>query len=257
MKMIRTVVVFDRGNVVASEDWKAAHETISQAVTKVVHPRGNDQFVIRKRSLKTDAKGHLTKQWMRNGVVPIRDQFLRHLIDAGWEPEQSVNLETKIQNMEPVTKQAELLMSEYPSGREFRLADEDWASVFHGKVGDFDFFTELPGKTRCVVEWETGNISSSHRSMNKLCLVLMAGLIDIGVVVLPSRELYSHLTDRIGNWMELSPYLPLWHHFGQGVKRGMLAVAVVEHDRLTDDPSIPYITQGNDGRSAEGAAKLL
>lgn len=251
--MIRTVVVFDRGNAVASEDWKVAHSTLSQAVSKVVHPSGNDEFVIRRRSLKRDARGHPTRQWIRNGVVPIRDQFLRHLIEAGWKPEQSVDLEAR----EPVKEQVPLMLSEYPSGREYRLDDDDWASVFHGKLGDFDFFTELPGGTRCVVEWETGNISSSHRSMNKLCLVLMAGLIDIGVVVLPSRELYAHLTDRIGNWLELSPYLPLWHHFGQGVKRGMLAVAVVEHDHLTDDPKIPYITQGNDGRSAEGAAKLL
>lgn len=68
-------------------------------------------------------------------------------------------------------------MKDYPSLREFHLDDEDWESVFHQKVGDFDFFTELDGKTRCVIEWETGNISSSHRSMNKLCLVMMAGLI--------------------------------------------------------------------------------
>ncbi|HEX9045785.1 MAG TPA: restriction endonuclease, partial [Verrucomicrobiae bacterium] len=85
---------------------------------------------------------------------------------------------------------------------------------------------------------------------------MLAGLIDIGVVILPSRLLYAHLTDRIGNWMELSPYLPLWHRVGQGMKRGLLAVTIVEHDELSDDPSIPFITQGIDGRSAEGAGKL-
>jgi hypothetical protein len=93
--------------------------------------------------------------------------------------------------------------------------------------------------------------------MNKLCLVMMAGLIDIGVVILPSRRLYPHLTDRIGNWQELSPYLALWHRTGQSVKRGLLAVTVVEHDELTDNPSVPFISQGIDGRSAEAAAKLL
>jgi len=93
--------------------------------------------------------------------------------------------------------------------------------------------------------------------LNKLCLVMLAGLIDIGVVVLPSRQLYPHLTDRIGNWEELCPYLALWHHFGRGVKRGLLALTVVEHDELTDDPSVPFVSQGVDGRSAEGAAKLL
>jgi hypothetical protein len=34
-------------------------------------------------------------------------------------------------------------------------------------------------------------------------------------------------------------------------------VTVVEHDKLTDDPAVPFISQGTDGRSAEGASKLL
>ena len=41
------------------------------------------------------------------------------------------------------------------------------------------------------------------------------------------------------------------------VKRGLLAVTVVEHDELTDDAAVPFISQGSDGRSAEGAGKLL
>lgn len=86
---------------------------------------------------------------------------------------------------------------------------------------------------------------------------MLAGLVEIGVVILPSRLLYAHLTDRIGNWRELSPYLPLWHHIGHSMERALLTVAVVEHDELTDDPSIPYLPQGSDGRSAEGAAKSL
>jgi hypothetical protein len=57
--------------------------------------------------------------------------------------------------------------------------------------------------------------------------------------------------------MELSPYLPFWNSVGQTIKRGLLAVVVVEQDELSDDPAIPYISQGADGRSAEGAAKLL
>lgn len=150
-----------------------------------------------------------------------------------------------------------MMFKEYPSKRNFRFDDEDWGEVFHEKVGDFDFFAELGNGMRCAIEWETGNVSSSHRSMNKLCLVMLAGLIDIGVVILPSRLLYSHLTDRIGNWMELSPYLPLWQRIAQGMERGLLAVTVVEHDELTDNPEIPFIAQGRDGRSVEGAAKLL
>jgi hypothetical protein len=159
--------------------------------------------------------------------------------------------------MRAAEETAEIRLIDFPSKQVFTHEDENWAETFREKVGDFDFYTEMEGAVRCAVEWETGNISSSHRSMNKLCLVMMAELIDIGVLIVPSRALYPHLTDRIGNWMELSPYLPLWHQLGSQLKRGLLAITVVEHDELTDDKTIPYIPQGSDGRSAEGAARLV
>ena len=77
--------------------------------------------------------------------------------------------------------------------------------------------------------------------MNKLCLVMFQGFIELGVVILPSRRLYQHLTDRIGNWEELSPYAHLWHHFGGSIARGLLAVVVVEQDEDTDNPSVPFM----------------
>ena len=70
-----------------------------------------------------------------------------------------------------------------------------------------------------------------------------------------SRDLYKHLTDRIGNVGELSGYLRMWQSLGRSVERGLLAVTVVEHDRLTNDERIPYLPMGNDGRAAEGRAK--
>lgn len=257
MKFLRTVVVFDRGNLLDTSQWAAIHETYVNALRGVVHPPGNDRFVIRKKTKKLKASGEASSQWMRNGVVPIKNQFLTNLKKAGWQSEKPAGLERGSAALKKAHDKANVLLKEYPDKRDIRLGDQDWAEVFHEKVGDFDFFTELDSGMRCVIEWETGNISSSHRSMNKLCLVMLAGLIDIGVVILPSRLLYAHLTDRIGNWMELSPYLPLWHHIGQGMERGLLAVTVVEHDELTDDSSIPFIAQGSDGRSAEGAAKLI
>ena len=257
MKFVRTVVVFDRGNLLDSKQWARMHEGYVAALRGVVHPPGSDRFIIRKRIKKVNAAGLPTTQWMRNGVVPIKEQFLAKLRLAGWLPEKPAGLILGSPALEQAHEKAEVLMKEYPGNRDYRLQDQDWAEVFHDKVGDFDFFTELEGGVRSVIEWETGNISSSHRSMNKLCLVMLAGLIDIGVIILPSRALYAHLTDRIGNWMELSPYLPLWHHIGHGVARGLVAITVVEHDELTDDPNVPFISQGRDGRSAEGAAKLL
>jgi hypothetical protein len=38
-----------------------------------------------------------------------------------------------------------------------------------------------------VFEWETGNISSSHRALNKITLGLINGLIIGGILVLPTR----------------------------------------------------------------------
>jgi hypothetical protein len=255
MKFVRTIVVFDQGGLIDSEQWMRIHEAYTQAVQAIVHPPGNDRFVIRQRVRKQDACGGPTKQWFRNGVVPIKQQFLANLRQRGWQTEKPVSLKREPEVLDKA--EAKVLLKEYPSKRELNLGDENWMVVFRQQIGDFDFYTELGQEMRAVIEWETGNISSSHRSMNKLCLVMLAGLIEIGIVILPSRQLYPHLTDRIGNWEELSPYMPLWHHVGQGVQRGLLAVTVVEHDELTDDPSVPFIAQGSDGRSAEGAAKLL
>jgi hypothetical protein len=122
--------------------------------------------------------------------------------------------------------------------------------------GDFDFVTTTPGGIHVAIEWETGNISSSHRSLNKLAIALATGKIQAGVLILPSRDLYEHLTDRIGNISELSPYLAMWHDLACTVERGLLAVTVVEHDALTDDDSVPYLASGKDGRSNEGQKKL-
>lgn len=58
-----------------------------------------------------------------------------------------------------------------------------------------------------ALEWETGNVSSSHRSLNKMSLGLLKGVLAAGILVVPSRELYKYLTDRIGNFEELAPYL--------------------------------------------------
>jgi len=88
--------------------------------------------------------------------------------------------------------------------------------------------------------------------MNKLAIALGAGIIEVGVLILPSRLLYEHLTDRIGNISELSGYLSMWESLKSTVARGLLAITVVEHDELTDRADIPYLKVGNDGRAAEG-----
>lgn len=91
------------------------------------------------------------------------------------------------------------------------------------------------------LEWETGNISSSHRAMNRLHLAqLESG--SGGVLILPTRKLARYLTDRIGNFEELEQYLKLYN-----LPNLAMAVYAVEHDR--EDLMAPKIRKGTDGRS--------
>lgn len=96
-----------------------------------------------------------------------------------------------------------------------------------------------------ALEWETGNISSSHRAVNKLVLGMLRKVILGSALVLPSRKIYSYLTDRIGNFEELEPYFDVWR--AVALPEGFLAIFVVEHDAI--DSNVPRITKGTDGRA--------
>lgn len=94
-----------------------------------------------------------------------------------------------------------------------------------------------------ALEWETGNISSSHRALNKMALGLMKGALAAGILVVPSRNLYKYLTDRIGNMEELEPYHDLWRSIR--CEQGILEIVAIEHDSVsTDVPRIPKMTDG-------------
>lgn len=149
-----------------------------------------------------------------NGVRPIKEGFVAKLEELGWELEPS-----------------------------FPLGEEDTVRL----PGKLDAQLDLSAQRRSpfVVEWETGNIASSHRAMNKMALALRRGLISGGILVLPSRALYRYLTDRIGNYEELEPYFDLYTDLR--VDRGYLGVIVVEHDATDQD--VPRIRKGTDGRA--------
>ena len=96
-----------------------------------------------------------------------------------------------------------------------------------------------------AVEWETGNISSSHRALNKMVLGLSKGVLIAGTLIVPTRELYQYLTDRVGNLSELVPYFDLWRSVP--CKSGVLEIVAVEHDGTST--SVPKIPTGTDGRA--------
>jgi hypothetical protein len=141
-----------------------------------------------------------------NGVVPIKDAFALDLKARGWE-------------MEVLAFGA-------------------------GGPGAFDAGRVREGAWSTFVEWETGNISSSHRSLNRLLLALMRGIARQGILALSDALLYPYLTDRIGNWRELSIYQDVYR---RGDVPGRLVVVVVSYDAT--DPSVPLIGKGTDGRA--------
>jgi len=145
-----------------------------------------------------------------SGVKPIKDACMAHLKSLGWSLEVTVDIAT--------LKKPGPMDATYP-------------------VGDRLF----------CVEWETGNISSSHRAINKMALGILKKILIGGVLVLPTRAMYRYLTDRVGNFPELEPYFPLWRALK--VEEGLLTVIAIEHDAVSR--SVPRIPKGTDGRALQ------
>ena len=78
-----------------------------------------------------------------------------------------------------------------------------------------------------------------------MAIGLMDGVLAGGILILPSREMYQYLTDRVGNYAEIEPYFPVWRNLS--INKGLLAVIEVEHDAVSLD--IPPIRKGTDGRA--------
>lgn len=112
------------------------------------------------------------------------------------------------------------------------------------KTGNLDALLETSAGW-VGLEWETGNISSSHRALNKLIQAIGRGELVGGVLVVPSDKLAPWLTDRIGNIRELRPYLDGWAKWP--VENGVLHIVVVEQD--AESVNVPKIPKGKDGRA--------
>ena len=231
MKWIRTVVLIDKGGVISTGDWSAIHESYTGAIGKIDHPAGSGYLTVRKK-YKEGGRD------VRNGVGFLKQRFLGHMREEAWKEE--VSPEIVLDVSDPIRL--------FPNGEEYTVPPANF--------GGFDFFTTTPIGLRVALEWETGNVSSSHRSMNKMAIALNTGAIEVGVLIVPSRALYANLTDRIGNFEELRGYLRFWQGIGIGVDRGLLAITVVEHDVVSSDPSIPMFVMGDDGNAIRARSKV-
>lgn len=125
------------------------------------------------------------------------------------------------------------------------LGDFGWSIDERRNPYRFDAIKSLKDGTIFGLEWETGNISSSHRSMNRILLAHHRCTVIGGALILPTRNLYKYLTDRVGNYAELEPYFEFWRTIRWS--NGILAVFAVEHDDTSSD--VPRIQKGTNGRA--------
>jgi hypothetical protein len=145
-----------------------------------------------------------------NGVKPIKQECMLQLERLGWELEARLDIATL---KEP---------------------------------GRIDAVRDVRGG-HFAIEWETGNISSSHRALNKMALGMLKGSLIGGALVVPTRDMYQYLTDRVGNLQELEPYFAFWKALD--IEAGLLEVIAIEHDGLSLD--VPKIRKGTEGRALQ------
>lgn len=143
-----------------------------------------------------------------NGVFPIKNNFVKYLKGKGWKTEVRMRLALGM-NPGPID------------------------AIKETSYGIF------------AVEWETGNISSSHRALNKIGVGILQKEIIGGILILPTKQFGKFLTDRVGNYEEIAPYFILYQSIN--ILEGVIAVIGVEYDGT--DREAPIIAKGKDGNA--------
>jgi hypothetical protein len=156
---------------------------------------------------------YLRNEKKSNGVKPIKNAFVNTLDELGWKNEWICD---------PIIKSRR-----------------------------FDSSIKLNNGKYFCTEWETGNISSSHRALNRIALAIKENVIEGGFLVLPSRRMYELLTDRVGNYSEIENYFSVWEDLKYAytirAQRAVIKVIEIEHDGIRDD--IKPLPKGTDGRA--------
>ncbi|MDE3164701.1 MAG: hypothetical protein KGN36_02765 [Acidobacteriota bacterium] len=242
MKLIDTYLLASAEDTTKTEGWKETHQAISNSIKAMVWPKGGKKFRIpRKFRYKTSRGGKV--KWRRNGVNPVKAMFRALMKEQQCLAEHCLKLDKYFTQLRDAAQKSKRQILHYPG-------DKPVTEKLNESVGDFDFYYEHESGFKTVVEWESGNISSSHRSLNKMCMALWANLCDAAVLVLPSRGFYEHLTDRIGNVTELEPYFYFFQRVAGLNKKSVLAIYVVEHDELFGSQEwTDFIPTGGDGNS--------
>lgn len=120
---------------------------------------------------------------------------------------------------------------------------------FSEKGGPIDVYKEFYNESsvlRVGLEFETGNISSAHRSMNKLAIGIVNNDIDFAALIMPVHNLSYYLTDRVSNYEELEPYFSLVNNS---------PFIFLGFDAEDYSSSYPILPKGKDGMSHRSIRK--
>ncbi|MGX4583042.1 hypothetical protein [Paenibacillus chitinolyticus] len=272
MKITKNVVLLDAINDIESREIvDTATLEVMEAINKLKSPIDADGFYFH-----PDSKARVVnkKRIGGNGVKPLKEPFLETLKQLNWVDEfpsqTKLDVIVKIRALKnagtsksliygtviSIDRENERIVYKNKTGEEvFAVIDAEFesdtsdddligkfVSMTTATPGDLDL-CKFFGDRLVAIEWETGNISSSHRALNKMALLLLHGHIHGGVLVVPNRNMGKYLTDRIGNYEELRPYFGLWRSVP--IISGHLQIIVIEHDGT--DEKAPFLTKGNDG----------
>lgn len=87
MRWLRTLVIFDKGDIVRSPDWCDLHASYVRAIDSIDHPSGSGKLTLREKAKLPSG------QWQRNGVGYLRAKFLSYMQEKeGWSAERNVDL---------------------------------------------------------------------------------------------------------------------------------------------------------------------
>jgi hypothetical protein len=211
MRIVKSVDIVCAGRFGRTAFWRRCVADVEAAIAMAEWPIDSGSFSLNPEP-GVDRQGRPDKH--PNGVVPIKVPMIRELSSRGWATEALPPL--------PVGAGGRGLLT----------------------TGDLDALNR--DRNRYVgFEWETGNVSSSHRAISKLLDGLTRERLNGGILVLAVRETQRYLTDRVGNFEEIAPYFEFWGRYP--VPNGTLRIYGVGHDAL--DPTVPHIPKGPSGRA--------
>jgi len=191
--------------------WRRAVADVEAAIAVTDWPFGSGMFSLNPDP-GVDRQGRPDKH--PNGVLPIKVPMIAELASRGWLTETLPPLPVGSRGRDVLT------------------------------TGDLDALLN-DGDRYVGFEWETGNVSSSHRAINKLLDGITRGTLQGGILVLAVRETQRYLTDRVGSFEEIAAYFEFWGRYP--VPDGALRIYGVSHDRL--DSTVPHIPKGKSGRA--------